>query len=99
MEYRIIKPDGEIRWIHRQGQVEVDERGNAIRIQGISFDVTERKNRDELFKAIALFPSQNPSPVLRVSSAGILLYMNEVSHQLLRDLDLRLGQPVPIILE
>lgn len=95
MEYRIIKPDGEIRWIHRQGQVEVDERGNAIRIQGISFDVTERKNRDDLFKAIALFPAQNPSPVLRISSAGILLYMNPASDELLRDLQLRCGDPVP----
>ena len=62
-------------------------------------DITDRKQAEEAVKAIALFPSQNPSPVLRVSSAGILLYMNEVSHQLLRDLDLRLGQPVPIILE
>jgi len=49
--------------------------------------------------AIALFPSQNPSPVLRVSAAGILLYMNPVSNQLLGDLNLELGQPVPIVLE
>ncbi|HEU4505531.1 MAG TPA: PAS domain S-box protein [Nitrospira sp.] len=99
MEFRIIKPDGEIRWIHRQGQVEVDEQGNAIRIQGISFDITDRKQADEVIKAIALFPAQNPSPVLRVSEAGILLYMNQVSHQLLQDLNLRVGQPVPIFLE
>jgi PAS domain S-box-containing protein len=99
MEFRIVKPDGEIRWIHRQGQVEVDEQGNAIRIQGISFDVTERKHADEVVSAIALFPAQNPSPVLRISGAGILLYMNPVSHQRLRDLNLRLGQPVPLILE
>ena len=99
MEFRIVKPDGEIRWIHRQGQVEVDEQGNAIRIQGISFDITDRKQADEVIKAIALFPAQNPSPVLRVGEAGILLYMNQVSHQLLEDLNLRVGQPVPIFLE
>jgi PAS domain S-box-containing protein len=99
LEYRIIRPDGQIRWIHRQGQVEVDEQGNAIRLNGISFDITEREHMDEVVKAIALFPAQNPSPVLRVSAAGILLYMNPISNQLLRDLDLRLGQPVPIVLE
>ena len=94
MEFRIVKPDGEIRWIHRQGQVEVDDRGTAVRIQGISFDVTERKHADEVVKAIALFPAQNPSPVLRISGAGILLYMNPASCDLLRDLDLKSGQPV-----
>ena len=96
MEFRIVKPDGEIRWIHRQGQVEVDERGNAIRMQGISFDVTERKHTDEVVKAVALFPAQNPSPVLRINRAGILLYMNPASTHLLRDLDLKSGQAVPL---
>jgi PAS domain S-box-containing protein len=96
MEFRIVKPDGEIRWIHRQGQVEVDERGHAIRMQGISFDVTERKHTDEVVKAIALFPAQNPSPVLRINRAGILLYMNPASTHLLRDLDLKSGQAVPL---
>jgi len=99
MEFRIVKPDGAIRWILRQGQVEIDERGTAIRIQGISFDITDRKQADDVVKAIALFPAQNPSPVLRISRAGILLYMNPVSDQLLHDLHLRVGQPVPYVLE
>ena len=99
MEYRIIKPNGDVRWVQRQGQIELDEQGTARRINGITFDITERKQADEVVKAIALFPAQNPSPVLRVSAAGILLYMNPVSDQLLQELHLRLGQPVPIVLE
>jgi hypothetical protein len=99
LEFRIVKPDGEIRWIHRQGQVEHDEEGNAIRINGISLDITDRKEAEEVVKAIALFPAQNPSPVLRVSGAGMLLYMNQVSHQLLQGLNLRVGRPVPTLLE
>ena len=95
MEFRIVKPDGEIRWIHRQGQVELDHQENAIRINGISFDITERKQAEEEIKAIALFPSQNPSPVLRVSGANILLYMNPAAAQLLQHLNLQLGRPVP----
>ena len=95
MEFRIVKPDGEIRWIHRQGQVELDEQGQPIRVNGISFDITERKHADEVVKAIALFPSQNPSPVLRISRTGILLYINPASQDLLRDLGLQLGQRAP----
>jgi PAS domain S-box-containing protein len=99
LEYRIVRPNGDVRWVQRQGQVELDDQENARRINGITFDITERKQADEVVKAIALFPAQNPSPVLRVSAAGILIYMNPVSDQLLQELHLRLGQPVPIILE
>jgi PAS domain S-box-containing protein len=95
MEFRIVKPDGEIRWIHRQGQIELDDRGNAIRMNGISFDITDRKQAEEVVKAIALFPSQNPSPVLRVSGARILLFINPASIRLLPELNLRVGESVP----
>jgi PAS domain S-box-containing protein len=99
MEFRIVKPDGPVRWIHRKGQAEFDEQGCAVRINGISFDITERKVAEEAVKAIALFPAQNPSPVLRVSVAGILLYMNPASEQVLRDLNLVIGQSVPLDLQ
>ncbi|HEU5201521.1 MAG TPA: response regulator [Nitrospira sp.] len=96
MEFRIVKPDGNIRWIHRKGQVEFNDQGDAIRINGISFDITERKEAENAVQTIALFPAQNPSPVLRVSKAGILLYMNPASGQLLRELHLVVGETVPL---
>ena len=95
MEFRIVKPDRTIRWIHRKGQVEFDEQGEAIRINGISFDITDRKQAEEAVTAAALFPAQNPSPVLRVNAAGVLLYMNPASNILLGELHLQAGQPVP----
>ena len=95
MEFRIVKPNGDIRWIQRQGHVEVDEQGNALRINGISFDVTDRNHTDEVVKAIALFPAQNPSPVLRINGKGILVYMNPASTHVLGALGLQQGQPVP----
>jgi len=95
MEFRIVKPDGSIRWIQRQGEIEIDERGEAIRINGISFDITARKQAEDAVAAVALFPAQNPSPVLRVDASGILLYKNPASDALLKELDLEVGQPVP----
>lgn len=44
--YRIVRRDGEIRIIHGQGEVEVDEKG-AIRLSGVANDVTERKLAEE----------------------------------------------------
>jgi PAS domain S-box-containing protein len=98
MVFRILKPDGAVRWIQRTGIMEFDEHGNAIRINGISFDITERKQAEDAIAAVALFPAQNPSPVLRVNRAGILLYKNPASESLLGELELEVGKPVQAFL-
>jgi PAS domain S-box-containing protein len=49
-EFRIVCPDGTIRWIHVRGFPLRDERGAVRRIVGISQDVTDRKEA-ELAKA------------------------------------------------
>jgi PAS domain S-box-containing protein len=98
MVFRIVKPDGSTRWIQRTGKMEFNEHGEAIRINGISFDITERKQAEDAVSAVALFPAQNPSPVLRVNRAGILLYMNPASEKLLKRLGLEVGQPVQAFL-
>jgi PAS domain S-box-containing protein len=46
-DYRIIRPsDGEIRWISASGEIERDQDGNALRIIGAHFDITERKEAE-----------------------------------------------------
>ena len=95
MEFRIVKADNSVRWIHRQGDVEFNDHGEPLRINGISLDITDRKQAEEAVVAVALFPAQNPSPVLRVNAAGVLLYMNPASDHLLAELHLEAGQPVP----
>jgi PAS domain S-box-containing protein len=45
-EYRIIRPDGTVRWIHSRAIPFQDNTGNAIRIVGFADDITERKNSD-----------------------------------------------------
>ncbi|MFW6359952.1 MAG: PAS domain S-box protein, partial [Chroococcales cyanobacterium] len=47
LEYRIVRPDGEIRWLHDRGRVIYDENGVAIRFDGIATDITERKRMEE----------------------------------------------------
>ncbi|WP_322923681.1 PAS domain-containing methyl-accepting chemotaxis protein [Paenibacillus campi] len=45
--YRIIAPDGSIRWIRSTGKAILDHQGVPIRVSGASVDVTERKHNDE----------------------------------------------------
>ena len=42
-EYRIIRPDGNVRWISDRGFAIYDKKGNIKRIAGIAEDTTERK--------------------------------------------------------
>lgn len=42
-EYRIVRPDGEIRWVHDRAFPITDDEGNVVRIAGIAEDITERK--------------------------------------------------------
>ncbi len=48
--YRIYRPDGEVRWIASRGQPFYDAKGEALRIAGVSTDITEHK-RNEIMRA------------------------------------------------
>jgi PAS domain S-box-containing protein len=51
MEFRIVRPDGEVRFLHSQGDVIRDERGQPVRMFGTAQDITERKRAEEQLKA------------------------------------------------
>jgi PAS domain S-box-containing protein len=46
VEYRVIAPDGTERWVEGKGHVE-QERGQAVRVSGVSMIVTPRKEAEQ----------------------------------------------------
>jgi PAS domain S-box-containing protein len=48
IEYRIIKPRGEIAYVQSTAEVQFDEDGNPARLIGTLQDITERKKAEEL---------------------------------------------------
>lgn len=46
LEFRIIRPDGSIRWIESKYQVFTDSTGKPLRISGIKLDITQRKEAE-----------------------------------------------------
>jgi PAS domain S-box-containing protein len=40
LEYRLIRPDGSIRFVHESAEVIRDEKGKAVRMVGITQDIT-----------------------------------------------------------
>ncbi|HSN38765.1 MAG TPA: EAL domain-containing protein, partial [Burkholderiales bacterium] len=47
IEYRVVCPDGSLRWIHDQAYPVRDGEGRIYRIAGIAADITERKAAEE----------------------------------------------------
>ncbi len=67
--------------------------GSRIRIYAA--DVTELKKAEETIKSVARFPSENPSPILRVAKNGRILYGNTASQPLLRKWGTKVDRSVP----
>ena len=42
-EYRIVRPDGEIRWIDTRAEPTIDSAGDVVALRGIGQDVTEHR--------------------------------------------------------
>ena len=54
-------------------------------------DNTEHKRTKDLIKRLARFPSENPNPVLRVSTSGVLEYANAAAGLLVHAIGARIG--------
>ncbi|NLS27845.1 Sensor histidine kinase RcsC [Sphingomonas sp. S2M10] len=47
LEFRVVRADGEVRWLLTQGRCTFDAQGRPIRFPGVSFDITDRKLAEE----------------------------------------------------
>lgn len=54
IEYRIVRPNGEVRWVRDRARLILDAQGTPTRIDGIITDITERKQAQEKLRHDAL---------------------------------------------
>ncbi len=45
-EHRIVRPDGQVRWMHARGRMVRDEAGRPLRFSGVAVDITGRKQEE-----------------------------------------------------
>lgn len=84
---RIIRTDGEIRYLHTWAQPVLDEQGNLVRLLGVCQDITDRKRTEAALEASearfrAIFDDAG-SGILQLSPKGQLLTMNPAFTELL----------------
>lgn len=46
VEYRIVAPDGTVRWVQGKGRVKIDGHGDAIGMTGVCMDISTRKEAE-----------------------------------------------------
>ncbi|MGI8683535.1 MAG: SpoIIE family protein phosphatase [Acidimicrobiales bacterium] len=47
LEHRVVRPDGEVRWLSRRGAVYHDDSGEIAGTRGLVVDITDRKRAEE----------------------------------------------------
>ena len=52
-EFRVIGPDGAVRWLMGKGKVYRNAAGEAVRMLGVNMDITERKTAAEQLRALS----------------------------------------------
>ena len=99
IEHRIVVGE-ELKWVRERAELEFDRQGNLLGGFGTVQDITERKRMEDELRGQALFPEENPNPVMRLSPDGTLLYANSSSKWLLErwKRDSSTGFPAKILL-
>jgi PAS domain S-box-containing protein len=74
-EYRIIRPDGSVRWIRDRGFPVRSERGDVYRVVGIAQDITRIRETEEVLRRQAeLLDLAHDAVFVRDWQTGVLTY-------------------------
>jgi PAS domain S-box-containing protein len=75
-EFRVVWPDGSVHWLLGKGKVFLDESGLPIRMTGVSLDITERKQAEELRSHLAAIVESSDDAIIGETLDGEILSWN-----------------------
>ncbi len=81
-QFRVLLPDGRVRWLLTRGRSHRDASGRVVRRSGICFDITERRQAEAALQAQALAERAN---------AAKTEFLSRMSHELRTPLNAVLG--------
>lgn len=83
IEYRVVRPDGEVSWVQGLSVALPDEDGDVTRWVGIATDITARKERERELEGYETVHRTMPDGVFLVDEAGTIHHANDALASLL----------------
>ena len=77
LEFRIVRPDGSLRWIHATGTVIENDSGSPVRMIGAIQDISRRRSREDELRTFRFSLDQAPDAVFWLNGDGGFDYVNE----------------------
>jgi len=76
VEYRIVRDQGEVRWIWAKALPIRNEKGEMVRTAGLAQDITDRKRAEDELRKLSRAVEQSPATVVITDSEGTIEYVN-----------------------
>jgi PAS domain S-box-containing protein len=82
INYRIVRPDGEVRIVHSKREAIFDKMNKPIQAKGTIQDVTEHKKSEEKIQNLANIVESSNDAIVTVSLDGIITSWNKGAEQI-----------------
>jgi len=86
LEYRVVWPDGSVRWLDGRGSVVADRAGKVVKVVGTAQDITETKLAEEALarseEKFRRLVASSPDAVVGVGASGRIVLANNRTEQL-----------------
>ncbi len=79
MEYRLLLPDGTLRWIDARGHCMNNKETEGVRLHGVSIDVTVRRMAQERFRLVV---EASPHGIVLANTEGHIVLVNASAEKL-----------------
>jgi PAS domain S-box-containing protein len=99
VEYRIIRPDGAVRWIRDRAFPVRNAQGEVCRIAGLAQDITERKQTREVLQTQGAILENMAEGVVVTDEQGFIVQMNPAGERIWGyERNEVLGQPAKVLI-
>ena len=75
-EFRVIRPDGALRWLADDARASYDAQGKPLRLVGTVQDITNRKLAEAQVRKLSRAVEQSPNSIVITNPAGEIEYVN-----------------------